>query len=112
MTSIETYQEQIATIKASIETLKNDGPLIIKNLPGRAALVVHEWDDYDFPVGTVIAGDGDRAFLRVPHGSTFWVSSSRVVSEPDQFGRGELYDRLREHAAAGKQFRIVHQPTR
>ena len=110
MTSIETYQERIATIKASVEALKGDKPLTINNLPGRAPLVVYEWDDFDFPLGTVIAGDGDRVYLRVPHGATYWVTSSRAEAEPGCFGLGELYDHLRKQAAVGEQFRIVHQP--
>lgn len=111
MASIETYRTRIGALKGSIETLKEaDKTLTIQNLPGRAPLRVHEWDDCDFPVGTVIAGGGDRVYLRVPHGATYWVSSVRYVREPDIYGRGELYDRLRERAAAGEQFRIVYQP--
>ena len=109
MTSIETYQERIATIKASVEALKGDKPLIINNLPGRAHLVVNEWDDFDFPDGTVIAGDGDHVYLRVPHGGTYWVTSNRT-NETVHFGLGELYNHLREQAAVGEQFRIVYQP--
>lgn len=111
MTRIETYQERIATIKASIETLKDGEPLTIHNLPGRAAIVVRDWDDYRFPVGTVIAGNGDHAYLRVPHWDTYWASSTRDISEPDSYARGELYDHLRERAAAGEQFGIVYWPS-
>lgn len=112
MASIESYQSRINALRASIETLKDGGPLIIHNLPGRAPLVVRDWDDNGFPVGTVIAGNEDRAYLRVPHGATFWASSTRDVAEPNGYGCGELYDRLRERAAAGEQFRIVHWPSR
>lgn len=111
MASIETYRRRIDALKTSIETLKGDKPLIIHNLPGRAAIVVREWDDLDFPLGTVIAGEGDHAYLRVPHGDIYWASSTYNIAEPDGYGRGELYDRLRELAAAGEQFRIVYQPT-
>lgn len=110
MTSIETYQKQINTLKTSIETLKSDKTLTIQNLPGRAPIVVRNWDDYDFPAGTVIAGNEDHVYLRVPHRDTYWVSSTRDIYEPDSYGRGELYDHLRERAAAGEQFRIVYQP--
>lgn len=112
MTSIETYQEQIATVKASIDALKDGGPLTIHNLPGRAAIVVRDWDDFDFPDGTVIAGDEARVYLRVPHGATYWVSSSPIYTEARSYGHGDLYGHLRERAAAGEQFRIVHWPTR
>ena len=110
MASIETYQERISTLKTSIETLKRGGLLTIQNLPGRAPIVVCNWDDYDFPVGTVIAGNEDHVYLRVPHRDTYWVSSTRDIYEPDRYGREELCDHLRERAAAGEQFRIVYQP--
>ena len=112
MTNIETYRTRIDALKTSIETLKEgDRTLTIQNLPGRAPLVVHEWDDYNFLVGTVITGDADHVYLRVPHGGTFWVSSSRDITKPQRLGRNELYNHLRELAAAGEQFRSVHQPT-
>lgn len=111
MASIETYNKRIDALKTSIETLKGgDKTLTIQNLPGMEPLVVRDWDDFDFPVGTVIAGDGAHAYMRVPHGATFWVMSSRT-DETVYFGPGELYDHLREQAAAGEQFRIVHQPS-
>nr|DAX70374.1 MAG TPA: arginine repressor [Caudoviricetes sp.] len=112
MAKIETYHTRIDALKTSIETLKEgDRTLTIQNLPGRAPIVVHEWDDFNFLVGTIIAGDADHVYLRVPHGATYWVSSSRDITEPRQLGRNELYNHLRELAAAGEQFRIVHQPT-
>lgn len=112
MTSIETYQERIAAIKASVETLKNGGPLTIHNLPGRADIVVRNWDDFDFPNGAVIAGDEARVYMRVPHGATYWVSSSPIYTEARSYGCGDLYDHLCERASAGEQFRIVHWPSR
>ena len=111
MASIETYRTRIDALKTSVETLKSGEPLIIQNLPGRAPLVVHEWDDYNFPLGTVITGDADHVYLRVPLGGTFWVSSICDVTKPRRLGRNELYNHLRELAAAGEQFRIVHQPS-
>lgn len=111
MTSIETYRTRIDALKTSIETLKEgDKVLTIQNLPGREPLVVHEWDEFAFPFGTVIAGNEAHVYLRVPHSATYWVSSTRDATEPDRYGRGELYDHLRELAARGEQFRIVHQP--
>lgn len=110
MASIETYRTRIDALKTSVETLKSDGPLIIQNLPGRAPLTIDEWSDHYFPVGTVIAGGGGRVYLRVPHGDIYWASSDRSIDEPNGYGSGELYYRLRERAAAGEQFRIVHQP--
>lgn len=111
MASIETYRTRIDALKTSVETLKEgDKTLTIQNLPGRAPLRVREWDDFDFPSGTVIAGDGSHVYMRVPHGATYWASSSCFTMEPRGYGCGELYDHLRERAAAGEQFRIVYQP--
>ena len=111
MTSIETYSTRIDALKASVETLKEgDKTLTIQNLPGRASIVVREWDDLAFPFGTVIAGNEDHVYLRVPHGKIYWASSGCDIGEPNGYGRGELYDHLRERAAAGEQFRIVYQP--
>lgn len=111
MTSIETYNERISALRASIEALKEgDKTITIQNLPGRAPLVVREWDDFDFPAGTVIVGDCPHVYLRVSHGATYWTSFSPVAGEPRGYGHGELYAHLRERAAAGEQFRIVYQP--
>ena len=111
MTSIETYCEHIDALKGRIETLKEgDKTLTINNLPGRAPLVVREWDDHDFPLGTVIAGSGTRVYLRVPHGDTYWVSSACDITEPDCYGREELYNHLCKRAAAGERFGVVYQP--
>ena len=112
MASIERYRTRIDALKTSVETLKEgDKTLTIQNLPGRAPIVVHDWDDLAFPLGTVIAGSGDHVYLRVPLGGTFWVSSICDVTKPRRLGRNELYNHLRELAAAGEQFRIVHQPS-
>ena len=122
MASIETYRTRIDALKTSVETLKGGGPLIIQNLPGRAPLIVYYWDDLDFPVGTVIAGDrehvclrvphGDREHvcLRVPHGDIYWASSSYDGREPDGYDLEQFYDFLRKRAAEGEQFRIVYHP--
>lgn len=111
MASIETYRTRIDALKTSVETLKSGGPLIIQNLPGRAPLVVCDWDDRNFPVGTVIAGNEDHVYLRVPHGNIYWASSGCDIGEPIRCRHNELYNHLRELAARGEQFRIVHQPT-
>lgn len=110
MASIETYRTRIDALKTSVETLKGGGPLIIKNLPGRAPLAVGFWDDLDLPVGTVIAGDREHVYLRVPHGDTYWTSSSLDIKEPDGYDREQFYNFLRKNAAEGEQFRIAHWP--
>lgn len=110
MTSIETYQEQINALKASIETLKGGGPLTIQNLPGRAPLTVCYWDDLDLLMGTVIAGNNEHVYLRVPHGDIYWASSNYDDCEPDGYDLEQFYDFLRRSAAEGEQFRIVYQP--
>lgn len=111
MAKIETYHTRIDALKTSIETLKEgDRTLTIQNLPGRAPIVVYKWDDLAFPFGTVIAGSEDHVYLRVPHGNIYWASSGCDIGEPTEHCRNELYNHLRERAAAGEQFRIVHQP--
>lgn len=110
MASIQTYQTRINTLKTSIETLKGYRPLIIQNLPGRAPLRVHEWGDLNLPYGTVIAGDGEHVYLRVPHGSIYWSSACTDFGEPDGYSLEQFLDHLRECAARGEQFRIVYQP--
>lgn len=112
MASIETYRTRIDALKTSIETLKEgDKTLTIQNLPGRAPLVVRDWNDFNFPAGTVIAGNGDHVYLRVPHGNIYWVSSGCDIGEPIRCRHNEFYNHLRELAARGEQFRIVYQPT-
>lgn len=110
MTSIKTYQEHIAAMKANIETLKGDGPLTIRNLPGRASLVVRSRTDLALPFGTVIAGDEDRVYLRVPNGSTYWASACTDFGEPNGYSLEQFHNRMCELAADGEQFRIVYQP--
>ena len=111
MASIETYQERINTLKTSVETLKEaDKTLTIQNLPRRAPLRVCYWDDLDFLIGTVIAGNEDHVYLRVPHGDIYWASSSFDATEPDGYDLEQFFDHLRECAAAGEQFRVVYHP--
>lgn len=110
MASIETYRTRIDALKTSVETLKSSGPLIIQNLHGRAPLTVGSWDDLDLPFGTVIAGDGEHVYLRVPHGDIYWASSSCDIAEPNGYDLEQFYNHLRKLAAEGEQFRIVYQP--
>lgn len=111
MASIETYRTRIDALKTSIETLKkSDKKFTIHNLPGMAPIVVREQGDLNFPYGTVIAGNGTHVYLRTPHGGIWWESSSDNVGEQGGYGLVAFYNHLREQAAAGEQFRIVHQP--
>lgn len=110
MASIETYRTRIDALKTSVETLKGSGPLIIQNLHGRAPLTVDFWSDLDLPFGTVIAGDGEHVYLRVPHGDIYWASSSCDIAEPNGYDLEQFLGHLRECAARGEQFHIVYQP--
>lgn len=110
MTSLEAYQTRINELKASIETLESNGPLIIHNLPGRADLTVSSSSDLYLPFGVVIAGDGEHVYLRVPHGSTYWASACADFGEPDGYTLEQFLAHLREQTAEGEQFRIVYQP--
>lgn len=113
MASIETYRTRIDALKTSVETLKGGGPLIIKNLPGRAPLTIDEWGDLNLPYGTVIAGNGTHVYLRAPHGGIYWESSSDNANagERGSYSLGEFYRHLHERAANGEQFRIIYQPS-
>lgn len=110
MTSIETYRTRIDALKTSIETLKDGGPLIIRDLPGKADIVVRKCADLRLPYGTVIAGDGDHVYLRAPHGDVYWASARTGFGEPDGYSLEQFHDHLCEQAADGEQFRIVYQP--
>lgn len=111
MTSIETYHARIDALKTKIETCKEgDKTFTIRNLPGRDDIVVREWGDLDLPWGTVIAGNGDRVFLRVPHGRVYWVASAWLGEEPTTYDPKDFYDHLCKLAAGGEQFRIVYRP--
>lgn len=111
MTNIETYRTRIDALKTSVETLKEgDKTLTIQNLPGRAPLTVREWDDLNRPYGTVIAGDGEHVYLRVPHGSIYWSSACTDFGEPNGYDLEQFLGHLRECAARGEQFHIVYQP--
>lgn len=112
MTSLETYQARITELKASIETFKDNGPLIIHNLPGRADLTVSDSSNLHLPFGAVIAGDGEHVYLRVPHGSIYWASACTDFGEPDGYSLEQFHDHLRELAADGEQFRIVYWPSK
>jgi hypothetical protein len=111
MTSIETYQERIDAIKASIERLKGDGAFVIQNLPGRAPLIVREEGDLCLPFGTVIAGNEDHVYLRAPHGRIYWESSSRSSAEPRGYNLERFYEFLSRRTMMGERFGIVYQPT-
>lgn len=110
MASVETYQTRINALKTSIETMKGNEPLTIRNLPGRASLVVRSRTDLALPFGTVIAGDEDHVYLRVPNGSTYWASACTDFGEPNGYSLEQFHNRLCKLAADGEQFRIAYQP--
>ena len=109
MTSIDTYYERINACKASIETLKNNETFNLRN-PDGTVLTVRDNRDLFLPLGTVIAGNDEHVYLRVPHGNTYWTSSDRDNTEPYGYDLDQFYEFLRRRVEDGERFRIVHQP--
>ena len=109
MTSIDTYYERINARKASIETLKNDETFNLRN-PDGTVLIVRDSRDLFLPLGTVIAGNDEHVYLRVPHGNTYWTSSDRDNTEPYGYDLDQFYEFLRRRMEDGEQFRVVYQP--
>ena len=110
MTSIDTYRERINALKAGIETLKDNETFNLRN-PDGTVLIVRDNRDLFLPLGTVIAGNDEHVYLRVPHGNTYWTSSDRDNTEPYGYDLDQFYEFLRRRMEDGEQFRIVYQPT-
>ena len=109
MTSIDTYYERINALKAGIETLKNNETFNLRN-PDDTVLIVRDSRDLFLPLGTVIVGNDEHVYLRVPHGHTYWTSSDRDNTEPYGYDLDQFYEFLRRRMEDGEQFRIVYQP--
>ena len=109
MTSIDTYHERINALKAGIEALKNNETFNLRN-PDGTVLIVHDGRDLLLPLGTVIAGNDEHVYLRVPHGNTYWTSSDRDNTEPYGYDLDQFYEFLRRRMEDGEQFRVVYQP--
>lgn len=109
MANIDTYRERINTLKTGIETIKNNETFNLRN-PDGTVLIVHDGRDLFLPLGTVIAGNDEHVYLRVPHGNTYWTSSDRDNTEPYGYDLDQFYEFLRRRMEDGEQFRVVYQP--
>lgn len=106
MTSIETYQEQIDIVKASIGALKHSLKLTITRLDG-GEYEVRAWRDLDFEFGTVIIGSNDMVYMR----TAGWVGESwcAAAGSPRRRGLLEMYDHMREQTSKGVTYRFLHE---
>lgn len=109
MASIDTYYERINTLKTGIETLKNNETFNLRN-PDGTVLTVRDSRDLFLPLGTVIVGNDEHVYLRVPHGNTYWTSSDRDNTEPYGYDLDQFYEFLRRRMEDGERFRVVYQP--
>ena len=109
MANIDTYRERINALKADIGTLKSNETFNLHN-PDGTVLIVRDGHDLFLPLGTVIVGNDEHVYLRVPHGNTYWTSSDRDNTEPYGYDLDQFYEFLRRRVEDGEQFRIVYQP--
>lgn len=106
MTSIETYQERIATIKASIDALKRSPKLIITRLDS-GEYEVEQASDLELKHGTVIADSAGRVYLRVARGiGGQWRAA---VGVPEYRSHESLLAVMRQRASWGTTYRFLNE---
>lgn len=106
MTSIETYQERVATIKASIEALKGGDKLSITRMDG-TKYEVEQPSDLALRYGTVIADSEDRVYLRVAHGiGGHWRAA---VGTPEYRSHESLFAVMRQRASCGTTYKFLNE---
>lgn len=106
MTSIETYQERIAAVKASIETLKDGNKLTITRMDG-TKYEVEQASDLDLKYGTVIADSVGRVYLRVACGTGGqWRAA---VGTPAYRSHESLLAVMRQRARVGTTYRFLNE---
>lgn len=109
MTSIETYQEHIAAIKATIETLKAGNKVTITRLNG-TKYEVEQASDLDFKHGTVIADSMGRVYLRVACGTGGqWRAA---VGTPQYRSHESLLAIMCQRARVGTTYRFLNETGR
>lgn len=106
MANIDTYRERINTLKTGIETIKNNETFNLRN-PDGTVLIVRDSRDLFLPLGTVIVGNDEHVYLRVPHGNTYWTSSDRdnLPSVHDHWYHCRRSAPLRKHFLTSTQIR-------
>ena len=109
MTSIETYQERVATIKASIEALKGGDKLTITRMDG-TKYEVKQPSDLDFKSGTVIADSEGRVYLRVARSNYgHWRAA---VGTPEYRSHESLFAVMRQRAFLGTTYKFLNETGR
>lgn len=106
MTSIETYRERIATVKANIETLKGGNKLTITREDG-TKYEVEQPSDLNFNYGTVIADSEGRVYLRVT--ATNEGHWRAAVGRPEYRGHESLFTVMRERASCGTTYKFLNE---
>ena len=110
MTSIETYRESIASLKAHIENLKRPGGVCITSTDGTASYVVTRPRDLDLKWGAVIADSAGEVYLRTAGtGQEYWRAAEE---EPYYRDLDEMYTHILEQASNGTTYRFLKQTAR
>lgn len=106
MTSIETYRERIATVKANIETLKGGNKLTITRKDG-TKYEVEQPSDLNFNYGTVIADSEGRVYLRVTvTNGGHWRAA---VGCPEYRGHESLFAVMCQRASCGTTYKFLNE---
>lgn len=110
MTSIETYRESIASLKAHIENLKRPGEVCITSTDGTASYVVTRPRDLDLKWGAVIADSAGEVYLRTAGtGQEYWRAAE---DEPYYRDFDEMYAHMLKEASNGTTYRFLNQTAR
>nr|DAY09075.1 MAG TPA: hypothetical protein [Caudoviricetes sp.] len=110
MTSIETYCESIASLKAHIENLKRHGKVCITSTDGTASYVVTRPSDLDLKWGAVIIDSKGEVYLRTAGtGREYWRAAEE---EPYYRDLDEMYAHILEQASNGTTYRFLKQTAR
>jgi len=106
MASIETYQERIAAVMASIETLKTGNKPTITRLDG-TKYEVKQPSDLDFNYGTVIADSAGRVYLRTA--GMYEQHWRAAVGTPQYRSHESLFAIMRQRAALGTTYKFLNE---
>lgn len=106
MASIETYQERIAAVRASIETLKTGNKLTITRLDG-TKYEVKQPSDLDFNYGTVIADSEGRVYLRTA--GMYEQHWRAAVGTPQYRCHESLFSIMCQRAAWGTTYKFLNE---
>lgn len=106
MASIETYQERIAAVKASIENLKGGNKLTITRLDGTEYEVTNQYD-LDFKWGATIIDSEGEVYLRTRGTDKEYWRAARTL--PKYRTCGQMREHMRERASEGVTYRFLHE---